>query len=63
MSEILDWHLKILNVERVMGTGIDNELHWPAFALLSGNSEIVLPVDQLPAGIRGSPLIAFTDKN
>ena len=57
MSEILGWHLKILNVERMMGTGIDNELRWLAFAFLSGNSEIVLPVDQLAessAGIQSS---------
>ena len=53
----------ILNVERMMGTAIDNELHWLAFAFLSRNSEIVLPVDQLAAGIRGSPIIAFTYKN
>ena len=63
MSEILGWHLKILNVERMMGSAIDNELHWLAVGFLSRNSKIVLPVDQLAAGIRGSPIIVFTYKN
>ena len=63
MSEIPGWDLKILNVERMMGSAIDNELHWRAVGFLSRNSEIVLPVDQLALGIRGSPIIAFTYKN
>jgi hypothetical protein len=51
MSEILDRHLKTLQVEPMMRTGIDNELHWLAFAFPSGDSQIVLPIDQLAAGI------------
>jgi hypothetical protein len=35
MSEILGWHLNILNVERMMGTAIVNELHWLAFAYVA----------------------------
>jgi hypothetical protein len=38
MSKILGWHLKILNVERMMGTAIDDELHWLAFAFPSATS-------------------------
>jgi hypothetical protein len=63
MPEKLGWRLKVRNVKREIGVGINDEPNRGTFALLPGNSHIIFAGDHLAAGICSALIVTLANQD